>query len=55
MDELACSFQPKELAVMAFSLYECFRSAIPEGMGGWGAKGELDLSAIRSLANKGAG
>jgi hypothetical protein len=55
MDELARVFKPEELAVRAFSLYERFRPAIPEGVGGWGAKGELDLNAIRLLAKKGAG
>jgi hypothetical protein len=36
----------------AFSLYEEFRPAIPEGMTGWGAKGKLDIDRIRSLALK---
>jgi hypothetical protein len=34
----------------AYGLYEKFRPAIPEGTKGWGAKGELDLEQIRSLA-----
>ena len=34
----------------AFSLYEEFRPAIPEGVKGWGAKGNLDIDGIRSLA-----
>ena len=31
-------------------MYERFRPAIPEGVKGWGAKGELDLGLIRWLA-----
>jgi hypothetical protein len=31
-------------------LYEKFRPEIPEGKKGWGARGELDLDYIRSLA-----
>jgi hypothetical protein len=34
----------------AHSLYERFRPEIPSGKAGWGAKGELDLRLIRSLA-----
>jgi hypothetical protein len=48
-DDLARAFPPKELAVRAFSLYERFRPCIPDGVQGWGAKGELDLDCIRSL------
>jgi hypothetical protein len=51
MDELARAFSPKELAVRAFSLYEHFRPGIPEGVRGWGAKGELDLDRIRGLSD----
>lgn len=50
MRELAKSFRPEELAESAFGLYEEFRPAIPEGAGGWGAKGNLDIARIRSLA-----
>lgn len=52
MESLAKSFAPRELALRAFSLYERFRPAIPEGVRGWGAKGNLDLARIRSLAPK---
>ncbi len=52
MIALALAFDPKELAVKAFSLYERFRPAIPSGVRGWGAKGELDVNLIRSLATK---
>ena len=49
MEELARSFSPQELADQAFRLYEKFRPAIPAGVQGWGAEGELDLAQIRSL------
>jgi hypothetical protein len=50
MKELARSRKPGELADEAYSLYESFRPAIPPGTKGWGAKGDLDLDLIRSLA-----
>jgi hypothetical protein len=50
MMELANALDPDELAPRGFSLYEQFRPEIPEGVGGWGAKGELDLDRIRKLA-----
>jgi len=49
MKALADSFKPAELAGAAFSLYERFRPAIPAGVRGWGAKGELVLERIESL------
>jgi hypothetical protein len=52
MRDLAKSFQPEQLKTGAFSLYEQFRPAIPEGVRGWGAKGTLDLDRIRSLASE---
>ncbi len=52
MQELAGAFSPKELAVQAFTLYENFRPSVPEGVHGWGAKGELDLDKLRDLAEK---
>jgi len=52
MKDLAAAFDRSELAAKAFSLYERFRPAIPSGVRGWGAKGELDLNLIRSLARK---
>lgn len=52
MEALAKAFKPEDLAVKAFSLYEQFRPAIPAGVAGWGAKGELNLDLIRSLADK---
>ena len=50
MRELAAAFKPEELATVAFGLYEKFRPSIPAGATGWGAKGELKLDLIRSLA-----
>jgi hypothetical protein len=49
MMELASGLEPDELASRAFSLYAQFRPQIPEGVRGWGAKGELDLGLIRNL------
>lgn len=43
---------PGELNDKAFGLYERFRPSIPDGVRGWGAKGELNLDLIRSLAKK---
>ena len=50
MEKLAKSCTPKQLETKAYGLYEKFRPQIPEGTRGWGAKGELDLEYIRSLA-----
>jgi hypothetical protein len=50
MEKLAKAFTPKQLKSKAYNLYEKFRPEIPEGVKGWGAKGELDLDYIRSLA-----
>ena len=50
MGDLAKAFRPEQLSKNAFSLYEQFRPAIPEGVRGWGAKGNLDIDRIRSLA-----
>jgi hypothetical protein len=50
MRDLAKAFRPEQLATNAFRLYEEFRPAIPEGVTGWGAKGNLDIDRIRSLA-----
>jgi hypothetical protein len=49
MTELTNALEPDELAQRGFGLYEQFRPAIPEGVKGWGAKGELDLELIRKL------
>ncbi len=50
MTGLANAFRPDDLAQRGFSLYEQFRPKIPEGVVGWGAKGELDLDRISKLA-----
>jgi len=50
MRDLAKAFRPEQLSKNAFSLYEEFRPAIPEGVKGWGAKGNLDIDRILSLA-----
>jgi hypothetical protein len=50
MMQSANAFGPDDLAQQGFSLYEQFRPEIPEGVSGWGAKGELDLGRIRKLA-----
>jgi hypothetical protein len=50
METLAKAYSPKQLESKAYDLYEKFRPEIPEGKKGWGAKGELDLNYIRSLA-----
>jgi len=51
MEKLAKAYTPKQLDSKAYGLYEKFRPEIPEGKKGWGAKGELDLEYIRSLAD----
>ncbi len=50
MQKLAKAYTPKQLESKAYALYEKFRPEIPEGKKGWGAKGELDLDYILSLA-----
>jgi len=50
MQKLAKAYPPKQLESKAYDLYEKFRPEIPEGKKGWGAKGELDLDYILSLA-----
>ena len=52
MQRLAKSYKPKELAHDAYPLYERFRPSIPEGVKGWGAKGDLDLGLIERLAKE---
>jgi hypothetical protein len=50
LEQLAKSYTPRELESRAYDLYEKFRPDIPEGKKGWGAKGQLDLDYVRSLA-----
>jgi hypothetical protein len=47
MEALAGALPPEELNRVGFRLYEAFRPEVPEGVAGWGAKGELRLSRIR--------
>lgn len=46
---LAKRFEPTQLQREAFGLYEQFRPGIPQGVRGWGARGELNLGHIRRL------
>ena len=55
MAELAAAYEPEELRRHGFRLYEMFRPAVPAGESGWGAKGELDLDAVRTMAGKALG
>jgi len=52
MRDLAKTFRPEQLMKNAFTLYEKFRPAIPEGVTGWATKGKLDIERIRSLASE---
>jgi hypothetical protein len=52
LKKLARAYPPKELAERCFGLYEQFRPEIPEGVKGWGAKGDLDLGLIERLAKE---
>lgn len=50
MAHLAKALLPKELAERAYTLYEKFRPAIPAGVEGLGAAGNLALAKIMKLA-----
>ncbi len=50
MKGLARSLSTSDLAEKAYSLYEKFRPEIPSGKKGWGAKGKLDLEALRRIS-----
>ena len=52
MAKLANSLPPAEIAARAYHLYEEFRPAIPAGVKGWGAAGELDLDLIEGLSER---
>ncbi len=52
MEELAKSLPAKELSREAYALYGQFTPKVPAGTKGWGAKGELSLAEIRTLAKK---
>jgi len=49
---LAKKNTPRDQAAKAFALYEQFRPQIPEGVKGWGAKGELKLDFLATLPKK---
>ena len=53
MEELAASFEPEELNRLGCRLYEGFRPEVPEGVQGWGAKGELRIERIREAGRGG--
>ncbi|PWS34298.1 hypothetical protein DFH01_25055 [Falsiroseomonas bella] len=50
MEALAASAPPDELNRVGFRLYERFRPEVPEGVKGWGAKGELYVAKIREAS-----
>jgi hypothetical protein len=50
MRRLAWSLRPKTLAANGYALYVKFRPGVPTGVKGWGAKGKLDLTLVRRLA-----
>jgi len=52
MRTLASAFAPEDLETRAYGLYERFRPEIPKGRKGWGAKGDLDLEFLASLADE---
>jgi hypothetical protein len=52
LKELARAYTPARLEEQAYDLYEEFRPAIPEGVKGWGAKGALKLTTIRTLTKQ---
>jgi hypothetical protein len=47
MEYLAATLPPEELNRVGFRLYDRFRPEVPEGVKGWGAKGELHLDRLR--------
>lgn len=49
MTRLARAFGTDELGARAYKLYEEFRPEIPAGVGGWGARGVLDLAKVAGL------
>jgi hypothetical protein len=52
MRALAEAFPPEELNRVGFRLYEIFRPEVPEGVQGWGAKGQLRLGRIRAAGGE---
>ena len=52
MVKLAQSMPTEEIAARANRLYEELRPAIPAGVTGWDAPGELDLDRIEGLSGR---
>jgi hypothetical protein len=52
MRALAKAYTPRQLGSMAYVLYERFRPEIPAGARGWGARGPLDVTKIRRMAER---
>ena len=50
MKRLARPMPARELALKSYALYEQFRPAIPAGVRGWGAAGDLDLKHVAAFA-----
>ena len=52
MEALAATLRPEQLrGAGGYAAYEQFRPSIPAGRAGWGARGDLDLRRVRSLAH----
>jgi len=50
LQKLALGFRDvKTLQTQAYGVYKLIRPAVPHGMSGWGARGEVDLGYIGSL------
>ncbi len=52
LQHLAARLSPERLNRKGFHLYEQFRPEVPADERGWGAKGVLDLTRIRALAER---
>jgi hypothetical protein len=52
MKRLARSMKPRDLATRANALYEDFRPAVPAGVRGRRAVGELDLDRVAALTEQ---
>ncbi len=52
MEAAAARLPPEELNRVGFRLYEVFRPAVPEGVEGWGAKGELTIERIGAAVGR---
>ena len=50
METFAGTLDKEELNRIGFRLHEHFRPEVPEGVTGWGAKGESRLEKIRGVA-----